>query len=111
MNSIWKYTTLPLVLAAGLMWGASGTSAQELGTASSWTGNPAVGAELFNSCTPCHGLQGKSVAGLPEKELMQKMEAYRQGTYNDAQTVKMQKILQQMSQQQLFDLAAYMTKM
>ena len=85
--------------------------AGEATSAQQWFGNPAVGASLYENCVPCHTLQGKGIAGLPESVLMEKMEAYQNGTYDDPKIQGMQQVLQPLSQQQLLDLAAYITKM
>ena len=74
-------------------------------------GNPAVGAELFNSCVPCHTLNGNGVAGKPVQELLTKMRQYQTGTFDNPKVQGMQKALQSMNEQNLLDLAAYMTKM
>lgn len=74
-------------------------------------GNPAIGAELYDTCVPCHTLNGNGVAGLPIPELMSKMKAYQTGTFTDPKVIGMQEVLQPLSEQQLLDLATYMTKM
>ena len=103
MKRTWKYLallSLPL-LVIGLS--VEAQSAME--------GNPARGASLFESCAPCHTYTGKGVAGLPEETLMQKMQQYQTGTFDNPKVQSMQKVLQPMSQQDLLDLAAYISKM
>lgn len=75
------------------------------------SGKPGVGATLYDSCVPCHTLNGNGIAGLPVQELMTKMKNYQSGTFNEPKVQKMQKVLQPMSDTQLLDLAAYITKM
>lgn len=74
-------------------------------------GNSATGASLYNSCVPCHTLTGKGIAGLPEGDLVSKMQAIQQGTFTQPKAIEMQKVLAPMSQQDLLDLASYITKM
>lgn len=74
-------------------------------------GNPALGAELYNKCTPCHGLDGKGMAGKPAENLLMKMQAYQNGTFNAPKIENMQKVLKTMNQQNLIDLAAYISQM
>ena len=74
-------------------------------------GNPVRGAQLFENCAPCHTYNGNGVAGLPVDVLMQKMQAIQTGTFTNPKVQGMQKVLQPMSQQDLTDLAADITKM
>ncbi len=105
MNSLLKCTGILALPVLGLMLASPASSAQQ------WIGNPATGAELYDACVPCHTLQGKGIAGLKEDVLIGKMKEYQAGTYADPKIQGMQKVLQSMSDQQLFDLAAYITKM
>lgn len=91
---------LPLVLVASLM-----------GEAFSAAGNPATGASLFEACVPCHTLNGNGVAGLPVDVLMQKMTQYQTIVSDNPKIQGMQQALQPMSQQDLMDLAAYISQM
>ncbi len=74
-------------------------------------GNPAQGASLFEQCATCHTYNGNGIAGLSEKELMKKMQHYQNGTFTKPKVIGMQKVLKPMSQQDLWDLAAYISKM
>ncbi|MEG1610145.1 MAG: tat pathway signal sequence [Bilophila sp.] len=74
-------------------------------------GNPGVGATLYDSCVPCHTLSGNGIAGLPVQKLMTKMKTYQSGTFSAPKIIGMQKVLQPMTDAQLLDLAAYITKM
>lgn len=74
-------------------------------------GNPATGAALYENCTPCHGLNGKGVAGKSEARLMAAMQNFQTGTFSDQKVLKMQGILRGLSQEQLVDLARYISKM
>lgn len=78
---------------------------------SAMEGNPAKGASLYESCVPCHTLQGKGVAGLPVDTLVQKMAGYQTMKTDNPKIVGMQKALAPMSKQDILDLAAYITKM
>ena len=102
MKRQWKYLALLLPLFV-LALTVEARSAME--------GNPARGAQLFEGCTPCHTYTGKGVAGLPVDTLMQKMQQYQTGTYDNPKIQGMQDVLKPMSQQDLTDLAAYITKM
>lgn len=73
--------------------------------------NPAHGASLFEQCATCHTYNGNGIAGLPEKELIEKMQKYQNGTFTKPKVIGMQKVLKPMSQQDLWDLAAYISKM
>ena len=105
MNSLLKCTGLLALPVLGLMLASPADSAQQ------WIGNPATGAELYDPCVPCHTLRGNGIAGAKEDALIDKMKKYRTGTYASPKIQGMQKVLQSMSDQQLFDLAAYITKM
>lgn len=74
-------------------------------------GDPAAGAALFENCVPCHTLMGKGIAGQPEDQLVSKMTAIQNGTFTNPKALEMQKVLKPMSEQQVFDLASYITKM
>lgn len=74
-------------------------------------GNPATGAALFEQCTPCHGMDGKGVAGKSEAQLMAAMQNFQTGTFTNPKVLKMQGILRGLSQEQLADLARYINKM
>lgn len=74
-------------------------------------GNPANGASLYGSCVPCHTLMGKGLAGQPEATLVTKMQAIQQGSFTQPKVMEMQKVLAPMTQQEVFDLASYITKM
>ena len=93
MRGFMKYAcvlALPLLVAAG--------AAQ----AQTWPdgGNPSEGATLYDSCVPCHTLNGNGLAGKSVSDLMDKMKAYQ-----------MQQVLKPLSDKQLLDLAAYINKM
>lgn len=106
MRGVMKFIgllSLPL-LVLGVTGNAISQTAQQ-------PGNPAVGAELYDTCVPCHTLNGNGVAGLPIPELMSKMKAYQNGSFTDPKVIGMQQVLQPLSDQQLLDLATYMTKM
>lgn len=105
MNNLLKCTGILALPVLGLMMASPAGSAQQ------WIGNPATGAELYNSCVPCHSLQGNGIAGLKEDVLIGKMKEYQAGSYADPQIQGMQKVLRAMPDQQIFDLAAYITKM
>ena len=91
----------PLLVAAG--------AAQ----AQTWPdgGNPSEGATLYDSCVPCHTLNGNGLAGKSVSDLMDKMKAYQSGTFTDAKLLGMQQVLKPLSDKQLLDLAAYINKM
>lgn len=74
-------------------------------------GNPSVGATLYDTCVPCHTLNGNGIAGKSISDLMNKMKAYQGGTYSDEKLAGMHKVLAPLSDQQLLDLAAYINKM
>lgn len=74
-------------------------------------GRPAEGATLYEACTPCHTLKGNGIAGKPEAELMSKMKHYQTGTFENSKVKVMQNVMKGMSDQQLLDLSAYITKM
>lgn len=74
-------------------------------------GRPAEGAALYKSCTPCHSLQGNGIAGKAVPDLMAKMKHYQAGTFKNPKILGMQGALKGMSDQQLMDLASYITKM
>lgn len=74
-------------------------------------GKPGVGATLYDNCVPCHTLNGNGIAGLSVQELMTKMKHYQSGTFSNPKVQGMQKVLTPMSDAQLLDLAAYITKM
>ena len=78
---------------------------------SAMQGNPATGAALYESCVPCHTLTGKGLAGKPADTLVEKMKKYQTVTSDNPKVQAMQKALAPMSQQDLLDLAAYISKM
>lgn len=92
---------LPLLLVAG--------AAQ----AQNWPdgGNPSEGATLYDSCVPCHTLNGNGIAGKSVNDLMNKMKGFQSGTFTTPKIVSMQQVLQPLSDKQLLDLAAYINKM
>ena len=97
MRGFMKYAcvlALPLLVAAG--------AAQ----AQTW---PDGG--LYDSCVPCHTLNGNGLAGKSVSDLMDKMKAYQSGTFTDAKLLGMQQVLKPLSDKQLLDLAAYINKM
>ena len=86
MRGFMKYAcvlALPLLVAAG--------AAQ----AQTWPdgGNPSEGATLYDSCVPCHTLNGNGLAGKSVSDLMDKMKAYQSGTFTDAKLLGMQQVL------------------
>ena len=96
MRGFMKYAcvlALPLLVAAG------------------GGGNPSEGATLYDSCVPCHTLNGNGLAGKSVSDLMDKMKAYQSGTFTDAKLLGMQQVLKPLSDKQLLDLAAYINKM
>ena len=98
MRGFMKYAcvlALPLLVAAG--------AAQ----AQTWS----EGATLYDSCVPCHTLNGNGLAGKSVSDLMDKMKAYQSGTFTDAKLLGMQQVLKPLSDKQLLDLAAYINKM
>ena len=104
MRGVLKYAcvmALPLLVAAG--------AAQ----AQTWPdgGNPSEGATLYDSCVPCHTLNGNGLAGMSVPDLMEKMKGFPTGTYTDGKMVGMQNVLKPLSDKQLLDLAAYINKM
>ncbi|WP_294511883.1 c-type cytochrome [uncultured Bilophila sp.] len=104
MRGVLKYAcvmALPLLVAAG--------AAQ----AQTWPdgGNPSEGATLYDSCVPCHTLNGNGLAGMSVPDLMEKMKGFQTGTYTDGKMVGMQNVLKPLSDKQLLDLAAYINKM
>ena len=70
-------------------------------------GDPVKGAALYEQCVSCHGLQAKGLTGQTEAELMAEMQNYQMNTYTDPRILKMQRILNGMSQEQLLNIAAY----
>ena len=72
-------------------------------------GNPANGAALYERCVSCHGLNAKNLAGQTEADLMAEMQNYQMNTYTNPRIVKMQQILNGMTQEQLLDIAAYIS--
>lgn len=74
-------------------------------------GNPANGAALYESCVPCHSLTGKGLAGQPEAQLVNKMTAIQGASLTKPKAIEMQNILKPMSEQQILDLASYITTM
>ena len=85
MRGFMKYAcvlALPLLVAAG--------AAQ----AQTWPdgGNPSEGATLYDSCVPCHTLNGNGLAGKSVSDLMDKMKAYQSGTFTDAKLLGMQQV-------------------
>ena len=104
MRGVLKYAcvmALPLLVAAG--------AAQ----AQTWPdgGNPSEGATLYDSCVPCHTLNGNGLAGMSVPDLMEKMKGFQTGTSTDGKMVGMQNVLKPLSDKQLLDLAAYINKM
>lgn len=104
MRGVLKYAcvmALPLLVAAG--------AAQ----AQTWPdgGNPSEGATLYDSCVPCHTLNGNGLAGMSVPDLMEKMKGFQTSTYTDGKMVGMQNVLKPLSDKQLLDLAAYINKM
>ena len=104
MRGFMKYAcvlALPLLVAAG--------AAQ----AQTWPdgGNPSEGATLYDSCVPCHTLNGNGLAGKSVSDLMDKMKAYQSGTFTDAKLLGRQQVLKPLSDKQLLDLAAYINMM
>ena len=96
MRGFMKYAcvlALPLLVAAGAAQAQS------------------EGATLYDSCVPCHTLNGNGLAGKSVSDLMDKMKAYQSGTFTDAKLLGMQQVLKPLSDKQLLDLAAYINKM
>lgn len=78
---------------------------------SAMEGNPARGASLYEACVPCHTLQPKAMAGKPAEALLQKMLGYQKMTTDNPKIQGMKKTLDPLNQQDLMDLAAYISKM
>ncbi len=74
-------------------------------------GNPAEGAALYQNCIPCHGLNGKGIAGVPSARLLEEMKRYRSGSFTHPRQMEMQRVLQKFSLQEMQDLAVYISKM
>lgn len=74
-------------------------------------GNPAMGAALYETCVPCHTLKGNGISGKTEAKLMASMQNYQTGTFSGAKVQQMQTLLRGLSQEQLIDLARYISKM
>jgi cytochrome c553 len=71
------------------------------------TGDAAAGRDKATACSNCHGLDGNGrvpLAGKGADELLAQMQAYRRGKSGDAM---MKEVLDQLSEQDLADLAAY----
>ena len=88
MRGFMKYAcvlALPLLVAAG--------AAQ----AQTWPdgGNPSEGATLYDSCVPCHTLNGNGLAGKSVSDLMDKMKAYQSGTFTDAKLLGIEAAVRQ----------------
>ena len=125
MRSFLKYAAVmaaPLLFAAGAVQAQMAppqgqlevvTESQAPAPAQQWPdgGNPSEGAALYDSCVPCHTLNGNGMAGKSISDLMNKMKAYQSGTYTDPKVAGMHKVLAPLSDQQLLDLAAYINKM
>ena len=125
MRSFLKYAAVmaaPLLFAAGAVQAQMAppqgqlevvTESQAPAPAQQWPdgGNPSEGAALYDSCAPCHTLNGNGMAGKSISDLMNKMKAYQSGTYTDPKMAGMHKVLAPLSDQQLLDLAAYINKM
>ena len=105
MSVFWK--AFAVVSLPALLFTAVQASSQQ------WPdgGNPATGATLYDQCVPCHTLNGNGLAGKNVQTLMTEMKNYQTGTYTAPKVVKMQEMLQKMSDAQLLDLAAYIAKM
>ena len=102
MKRSWKY----LALCSALLMAGIAVEAQ-----SAPEGNAARGASLFEACVPCHTMTGKGVAGLPVERLMSKMQNFQTGQFDNPKVQEMQQVLRPMTQQDLLDLASYITKM
>ena len=70
-------------------------------------GDPVKGAALYKRCISCHGLDAKNLTGQTEAELMAEMQDFQMNSYTDPRIVKMQRLLNEMSQEQLLDISAY----
>ncbi len=101
-----KFAGAPILFASGLIL-ATVHGGQSQPTA----GNPAAGAALYQNCIPCHGLNGKGIAGVPSARLLEDMERCRTGSFTHPKQIKMQKILQKFNPQEMRDLAAYISEM
>ena len=70
-------------------------------------GDPVKGAVLYEQCVSCHGLEAKGLTGQTEAELMAEMQTFQMNAYTEPRILKMQRILNGMSQEQLLDISAY----
>ena len=104
MTRFLKYASVPALFLIALGLNVSDGLSQQ-------TGNPAVGASLYDGCVPCHGLNGKGLAGTPEDKLMTQMKNIQTGIFSDPKKVEMHRVMNAMNRQQLQDLAAYISKM
>lgn len=125
MRSFLKYAAVmaaPLLLAAGAAQAQLAPPQGQLevvtespapAPAQQWPdgGNPSAGAALYDTCVPCHTLNGNGIAGKSVSDLMTKMKGYQGGSYSDPKMAGMHKVLAPLSDQQLLDLAAYINKM
>ena len=74
-------------------------------------GSPERGAKLYSACAPCHTMKGNGIAGNPEAELLEKMQGYRSGVFSEGKIKRMQEALQGLNEQELLDVAAYISTM
>ncbi len=74
-------------------------------------GDPVRGAALYVKCSGCHGLDGGKLAGQAENTLLDKMHAIKAHPSDKPKIQAMYKMFNGMTEQELLDLAAYMTKM
>ncbi len=70
-------------------------------------GDPVKGAALYERCVSCHGLGAKELTGQTEAELMAEMQNFQMNSYTDPRILKMQRILNSMTQEQLLNISAY----
>ena len=75
-------------------------------------GNIERGADLTSDCIECHGMDGKGnfetppIAGLKESYILQRLEGFKSGKIKTTDGI-MHLYTEDMSEQQLQDLAAY----
>jgi|GEM_PF-4770687 len=72
-------------------------------------GNAAAGKKLYQRCAGCHGQVPTHLMGLSEGVLMAAMQNVQSGTFTAPKIIQMQAMLNNMTQPQLADIAAYLS--
>jgi len=110
MKSLLKKGMFIVPLACIFLGGVALAQVQESSPVQIMQGDPVKGATLFEQCASCHGNKVKLSAGLAEGPFVEKLMMIQKKTYTASKPLKMQAKLKALNDQQLYDLASFITK-